>query len=136
MIHTEENNNNGFDEKENEDSNNSGRGGMIYSRPRSQLQRESRKQSMIEEDKNEDFESPQRKDKGYEYWLEAQCLLMGHGIEQNKGYALTWFERSAELSEPLAFYSLGCMYEEGQGVRIDRKKAVEYFKEGAALGDP
>jgi TPR repeat protein len=58
-------------------------------------------------------------------------LLHGHGIEANKGYALTWFDRSAELGEPRAYYALGCMYEEGQGVRIDRNKAVEYFRKGA-----
>lgn len=76
-------------------------------------------------------ESPSRQNKGYEYYLEAMCLLHGHGIEANTGYALSWFERSAELGEPRAFYALGSIYEKGQGVRIDKQNAAGYFKRGA-----
>ena len=32
--------------------------------------------------------------------------------------------------------ALGCIYEEGNGVKVDKAKAVEYFKQGAALGEP
>ena len=85
---------------------------------------------------NED-ESPSRmQNKGNEYWLEAECLLHGHGIETNTEYAITWFERSAALGEPKAIYSLGCIYEDGVGVRIDKNKAVSYFNKAASLGDP
>jgi TPR repeat protein len=35
------------------------------------------------------------------------------------------------MGETRAFYSLGCMYEKGEGVRVDKAKAVEYFKKGA-----
>lgn len=68
QLGTEEN---GLDEKENDDNNSGG----MFGRSRSQLQvkRDSRKENngKIEEDKNEDFESPSRKNKGYEFWLEA-----------------------------------------------------------------
>ena len=81
--------------------------------------------------------SPQRgRNKGYEYWLEAECLLHGHGIEPNKDFAITWFERSANQGEPKALNALGCIYEQGNGVKVDTGKAVEYFRQGAALGEP
>ena len=81
--------------------------------------------------------SPQRgRNKGYEYWLEAECLLNGHGIEPNKDFAITWFERSANQGEPKALNALGCIYEEGNGVKVDKPKAVDYFRQGAALGEP
>jgi TPR repeat protein len=57
--------------------------------------------------------SPQRRNKGHEYYLEAQCLFHGHGIEPNKEYAITWFERSANQGEGRAFSALGRLYEEG-----------------------
>lgn len=80
--------------------------------------------------------SPQRRNKGYEFWLEAECLLQGHGIEPNKDFAITWFERSANHGEPKALNALGCIYEDGTGAKVDKAKAVEYFKQGAALGEP
>jgi TPR repeat protein len=81
--------------------------------------------------------SPQRgRNKGYEYWLEAECLLHGHGIEPNKDFAITWFERSANQGEPKALNALGCIYEQGNGVKVDTGKGVEYFRQGAALGEP
>lgn len=81
--------------------------------------------------------SPQRgRNKGYEYWLEAQCLLHGHGIEPNKDFAITWFERSAAQGEPKALTALGLIYEQGNGVRVDIPKAMEYFRQGAAMGEP
>ena len=63
-------------------------------------------------------------------------MLHGHGIEPNKDFAITWFERSANQGEPKAFDALGRIYEEGNGVKVDIGKAVEYFKQGAALGEP
>ena len=81
----------------------------------------------IDIEKKVDIESPSIKNKGEEYWLEAQCLLHGHGIEPNKEYAITWFERSASQGEPRAYYSLGSLYEEGLGVRVDISKALNYF---------
>lgn len=74
--------------------------------------------------------------KGHEYWLEAQCLLHGHGIEPNKEYAITWFDRSAELGETKALYALGCIYEEGNGVKRDLNKAIDYFLKASKLGEP
>ena len=86
-------------------------------------------------DQSELANSPQRKNKGYEYWLEAECLLKGHGIEPNKEYAITWFERSANQGEPRALNALGCIYEQGIGVRIDKNKAVDYFRQAALLNE-
>ena len=40
---------------------------------------------------------------------------------------MTWFERSAKQGQPKAMYSLGCMYEEGVGMRVNKTKALEYF---------
>ena len=63
-------------------------------------------------------------------------MLQGHGIEPNKDFAITWFERSASNGEPKAFNALGCIYEEGSGAKVDKGKAMEYFRQGAALGEP
>ena len=68
--------------------------------------------------------SKQQHNKAYMAWLEAQCQLYGHGIEPNKENAITWFERSAKEGEPKSIYALGCIYEEGIGVRIDKAKAL------------
>lgn len=63
--------------------------------------------------------------------------MHGHGIEANYSHAIQWFERSAELGEPRAFYSLGCIYEKGEGVRIDVNKAIEFFRRGGEQqGEP
>jgi len=51
-------------------------------------------------------------------------LLYGHGIEPNTEVAMVWYERSANLGEPRAIYSLGKLYEEGIGTKIDLNKAV------------
>lgn len=85
---------------------------------------------------NDGCESSSRKDKGHAFWLEAECLLQGHGIEPNNEFAMTWFERSAKQGQPKAMYSLGCMYEDGVGVRINKTKALEYFQRASNLGEP
>ncbi|CDW82127.1 sel1 domain protein repeat-containing protein [Stylonychia lemnae] len=80
--------------------------------------------------------SPLRFNKGQEYCLEAHCLLYGHGIEPNTEVAMVWYERSANLGEPRAIDSLGKLYEDGVGTRIDLNKAVQHFQRAAELGDP
>ena len=62
--------------------------------------------------------------------------MHGHGIEPNKDFAITWFERSAAQGEPKALTALGLIYEQGNGIRVDIPKAMEYFRQGAAMGEP
>jgi uncharacterized protein len=84
---------------------------------------------------SEDPRNPPKFNKGQEYCLEAHCLLEGHGIEPSTEDAILWFEKSANLGEPRAIYSLGKIYEEGIGVRIDISKAVQHYERAAELGD-
>eukprot|EP00347_Sterkiella_histriomuscorum_P001396 403372196 len=85
---------------------------------------------------SEEMRSPNRFNKGQEYCLEAHCLLYGHGIEPNTEIAIVWYERSANLGEPRAIFSLGKLYEEGIGVKIDLPKAISYYLRAAELGEP
>ena len=57
------------------------------------------------------------------------------GVAQDYFKAYYWYTRSAEQDCARAYYYLGCMYKNGNGVPKDLNKALEYFKKGAELGD-
>ncbi len=84
---------------------------------------------------SEDPRSPNKFSKAEEYCLEAHCLLYGHGIEPNTEDAILWYERSANLGEPRAIYSLGLIYEKGIEVKINIAKAIEYYQRASEHGD-
>jgi hypothetical protein len=45
-----------------------------------------------------------------------------------------WYTRAAERGEGLAAYELGLIYEQGLGVKADRKAAARWFGVGAKAG--
>lgn len=64
-------------------------------------------------------------------WLGKICLALG-GAE-NHGQAVQYYRRAARLGNSDAQFSLGCIYEEGLGVKPDKKKTLYFFRK-AALG--
>lgn len=50
------------------------------------------------------------------------------GLTQDFSKAFSLFEKSAAKNNRLAFLNLGEMYKNGEGVEIDYKKAMEYYK--------
>ena len=49
--------------------------------------------------------------------------------------AFAWFQKSAAQRFPSGLYNLALCYEEGRGVKRDKKKAIEYYSQAAELGD-
>ena len=50
--------------------------------------------------------------------------------------AAKWYRELAELGDPMGQGMLGWLYATGRGVSEDRKTAVEWFRKGAAQGNP
>jgi SPOR domain/Sel1 repeat len=72
------------------------------------------------------------------------CLAWGGAIEDgvvayvggDYSQALHLLEPAAEQGNSTALLFLGLMYEYGHGVAKDRSRALRYYKEAAAAGDP
>ena len=47
---------------------------------------------------------------------------------------LKWYRRSAEQGYALALYSLGVIYENGEGAKKDYKQAVQWYRQAAKQG--
>jgi len=55
------------------------------------------------------------------------------GYPQDYGKALELYHRAAELGYSKAYCNIGCAYDQGVGVEVDKKKAIHYY-ELAAIG--
>ncbi|KAF7727770.1 hypothetical protein EC973_007001 [Apophysomyces ossiformis] len=65
------------------------------------------------------------------YWL-ADCLRQGHGTEPNMTDAARWFMKAAdEMTDAEAMVRLGMMYDQGEGVPMDKVIAFRYFQKSA-----
>jgi len=56
-----------------------------------------------------------------------------YGYPQDQTKALKLWHRAAELGDANAYLNIGCAYDYGEGVEIDKKKAKHYY-ELAAIG--
>ena len=56
------------------------------------------------------------------------------GIEQNTLEAIKWYKRASEQKHVEALFTLGYIYQFGQEVPKDEKKALAYYLESAQLG--
>ena len=56
------------------------------------------------------------------------------GGAENCAKAVQYYGRAARLGDCDALFSLGCIYEEGLGVRPDQKKALRFFRKAALCG--
>jgi TPR repeat protein len=59
----------------------------------------------------------------------------GHGVPQDFGQAVNWFERSAKQDYAKAQLNLGAMYGGGKGVKRDYVQAYKWLNVCAAKGD-
>ena len=57
------------------------------------------------------------------------------GFPQNHTKALELWHRAAELGDSKAYCSIGVSYDNGEGVEIDKKKAVHYYELSAFMGN-
>ncbi|MDR1119683.1 MAG: SEL1-like repeat protein [Dysgonamonadaceae bacterium] len=73
-------------------------------------------------------------DKEAQYFL-AAMYESGRGVQENKGKAAEWFQKSVAQGYPPAERSLGYCYLQGIGVRKDVNKGVELLEKSAAGGD-
>ena len=48
---------------------------------------------------------------------------------------MQYYQKAAYLGDSIAFYYIGCLYENGQGVKRDYSKALEYYQKAADLGN-
>ncbi|ESK93648.1 ubiquitin-protein ligase sel1 [Moniliophthora roreri MCA 2997] len=85
---------------------------------------------------------PPVKDEGLPYGLAAasagylgRMYLRAEGVKAEPAIAKMWFERGAVYKERESLNGLGIIYRDGliPGVKADEKKALQYFKEAAAL---
>ena len=58
-----------------------------------------------------------------------------HGLPQDYTKAVELWHRAAELGHVEAYYNIGNVYSRGDGVEVDKKKAIKYYELGAIGGD-
>ena len=56
------------------------------------------------------------------------------GLKRSDKKAAKLYKRAVELGDVIAMYNLGDLYEEGLGVKLDRKKAMQLWRMAAAKG--
>lgn len=52
----------------------------------------------------------------------------GLGVEQNYSKDFEYYNKAANLGEPLAFNNLGVLYENGYGFEQDFSNAIEFYE--------
>eukprot|EP00956_Cyclotella_meneghiniana_P036538 scaffold127115_cov23-Cyclotella_meneghiniana.AAC.1 len=57
----------------------------------------------------------------------------GSGLSVDRPKAIELFHRASELGSSQAHYNLGCIYFSGDGVAIDRKKAIHHWQIAAMM---
>ena len=55
----------------------------------------------------------------------------GIGLDRNEREAFVWFQRSANLGNLWAMRNIGALYEHGQGVTKDCRKARDWYMKAA-----
>jgi len=58
-----------------------------------------------------------------------------HGYPQDHAKALEYWHRAGELGYATAYLNIGTAYYRGQGVEVDKKKAIHYYELAAMRGD-
>ena len=64
----------------------------------------------------------------------GSMYAVGHGVPQDLGKSLEWFQAAAKYGRPDAEYKLGIMYADGLGVPQDYNKAARWFGRSAKKG--
>ncbi len=63
----------------------------------------------------------------WEFGLGSNYQMGGCGEPKDYGLALKWYQKAADQGFPAAQFSLGMMYEVGQGVTADPQKAIQLY---------
>ena len=63
----------------------------------------------------------------------GQILLEGHGIEQDRTLAITWFNIAASQGDAMALNMLGRCHEHGWGVEKNEPMAAAYYQKAADI---
>lgn len=67
---------------------------------------------------------------------EAQAYLSFLYVNTEEyGKALVWARKATQMSNPMGYYMLGRIYDEGLGVDVDHLKGLKYYEEAAKHGD-
>ncbi|CAM1656372.1 Sel1-like repeat [Bartonella choladocola] len=69
-----------------------------------------------------------------QYNLGVSYLTGQGGVNQDMAEAAKWFKLAAEKGNVSAYFNLGLMYKNGQGVSQDKEKAAKWFKLAAEKG--
>jgi len=67
--------------------------------------------------------------------LYGLCFFYGHGVEEDEGVAIEWFQKSADQGNAQAQCTLGMCYNNGWGVEENESIANKWFKKSAAQGN-
>jgi hypothetical protein len=65
----------------------------------------------------------------------GRAYLSGRCVASDPAEAKPLLDRAASLGNALAMFSLGGMYEKGQGVERDEKAAIEWYRKASDKGD-
>ena len=57
-------------------------------------------------------------------------------MKQDKRHTIILWEKAAQMKDASASYALGNLYDRGDLVHVDRKKAFQYFQQAAQSGVP
>jgi hypothetical protein len=93
-----------------------------------------------EDDTKSDTASPKSMVQGEELWQDIMDAADSHyngfgDTLEDHGEALKLYKQAAKLGSIRAFHQIGYMYQYGEGVNIDVKLALHYYKEAANRGD-
>ena len=58
------------------------------------------------------------------------------GCRRDMKEAIKWYEMGAKSNEPTCVFTLGLIYEEGDGVQKNILKAADWYQKGAQAGIP
>lgn len=61
--------------------------------------------------------------------------LLRSGSVRNENEGFGWLVLATKSSNAIAFYNVGLCYEKGIGIPMDKKKAIEYFRKAAMMGN-
>ncbi len=70
-----------------------------------------------------------------EYNLAKLYYLGDVGVHQDLQLAGAWFAQAAKMGHAGALFAAGRMYDLGEGVPVDQKRAIVYYKEAALKAD-
>ena len=68
--------------------------------------------------------------------FEADCILFGFSNQENIEYAISLYQKSAELGNSKAMMALGRIYEQGIGGAKDYEKACHFYHLAADKNEP